>query len=199
MMRRPTMPQTGGRSKVQDRVARDRVSNEKISSHNSENVFFECVSSPACRVVSLAELAAIEGMPSEPTLRRLIEKYSDFPFISQPVRGAAFAIDLDAAVEFVRARWSDGRRSAARAAHRKSGTLAHLAAMPGMPSEVTLRQLIAKRPDFPLIERGGDGHAYKMDLDVAAEFVRSVWRDGRKPQPAPLPLFPSDDIKERPL
>ena len=61
----------------------------------------------------------------------------------------------------------------------KIGVLADLAAMPGMPSEPTLRRFIAARDDFPVIERGRYGKPYQLDLDAAAAFVRSHWRDGR--------------------
>lgn len=59
------------------------------------------------------------------------------------------------------------------------GTLAQLADVAGMPSAPSLRRFIAAQPDFPVIQRGQYGRAYVFDLDVAAEFVRAHWRDGR--------------------
>lgn len=54
------------------------------------------------------------------------------------------------------------------------GTLAELAAMPGMPSEPTLRKLIDAHPDFPVISRGKNGVGYEIDLEAAA-----LWWRGR--------------------
>lgn len=66
--------------------------------------------------------------------------------------------------------------------------------MDGMPSEPTIRKLMASRPDFPVLRRGGFGHTYLLDLDRAAAFVFEHWSDGRcKPHPlaglVDLPLF----------
>jgi hypothetical protein len=59
------------------------------------------------------------------------------------------------------------------------GKLWELAAIPDMPSEPTLRQFMRARPDFPVIEHGGKGTPYLIDLDAAAAFVRAHWRDSR--------------------
>lgn len=53
------------------------------------------------------------------------------------------------------------------------GTLAELAAMPGMPSEPTLRKLIDAHDDFPLISRGKNGVGYEIDLEAAAKWWRA--------------------------
>jgi len=53
-------------------------------------------------IVSLGELAAIPGMPSEPTLRKLIEQNADFPVISRGKNGQAYEFDLEAAVTFIK-------------------------------------------------------------------------------------------------
>lgn len=54
------------------------------------------------------------------------------------------------------------------------GTIRQLAAQPGMPSVVTLRLLIARHPDFPIIRRGTRGRGYRIDLEAAAEFVATL-------------------------
>ena len=58
---------------------------------------------------NLAELAAIEGMPSQPSLARFIAARSDFPVIEHGRYGKPYVFDLDDAVAFVRAHWRDGR------------------------------------------------------------------------------------------
>lgn len=58
------------------------------------------------------------------------------------------------------------------------GNLDDLVARPDMPGRTTLAQLIRRRPDFPLIERGGRGRAHKIDLDEAAAFVKTVRQTG---------------------
>lgn len=62
-----------------------------------------------------------------------------------------------------------------------TGSLKDLADLPGMPSERSLRNLIARWPEFPIIERGKSGRSYVFDLPIAAAFVRSNWRGGRLP------------------
>ncbi|KUR74798.1 hypothetical protein AQZ50_17260 [Novosphingobium sp. Fuku2-ISO-50] len=54
------------------------------------------------------------------------------------------------------------------------GNLTDLSRLPGMPSDVTLRRLIAIHPDFPILRRGSKGKSYRIDLDAAAAFVRSL-------------------------
>lgn len=51
------------------------------------------------------------------------------------------------------------------------GSLAELASLPGMPSEPTIRKLIEKHSDFPILKRGKNGDAYEFDLGVAAQFI----------------------------
>jgi hypothetical protein len=51
------------------------------------------------------------------------------------------------------------------------GSLAELASLPGMPSEPTIRKLIAKHADFPILKRGTNGDAYEFDLGDAAKFI----------------------------
>ena len=60
------------------------------------------------------------------------------------------------------------------------GSLGDLALMPGMPSEPTLRKLMAERPDFPIIARGSNGVAYEIELEVAFAFVRGLEDEKRK-------------------
>lgn len=52
--------------------------------------------------------------------------------------------------------------------------------MPGMPSEPTLRKLMAERPDFPIIARGSNGVAYEIELEDAFAFVRGLEDEKRK-------------------
>jgi hypothetical protein len=59
------------------------------------------------------------------------------------------------------------------------GTILDLSRHPDMPSVVTLRALIARHPDFPLLERGKRGRGYRIDLEAAAQFVASL--KGPKP------------------
>jgi len=51
--------------------------------------------------------------------------------------------------------------------------------MPGMPSEPTLRKLMAERPDFPLVSRGTNGVAYEIELEEAFAFVRGLEAEKR--------------------
>lgn len=51
------------------------------------------------------------------------------------------------------------------------GSLAELVSLPGMPSEPTIRKLIDKHSDFPILKRGKNGDAYEFDLKVATEFI----------------------------
>lgn len=54
------------------------------------------------------------------------------------------------------------------------GSLSELSLMPGMPSEPTLRKMIAERPDFPIVSRGSNGVAYEFELEEAFAFVRGL-------------------------
>ncbi|MES1985489.1 MAG: hypothetical protein V4461_11100 [Pseudomonadota bacterium] len=54
------------------------------------------------------------------------------------------------------------------------GSLTDLVSMAGMPSEPTLRKMIAENPDFPVLARGKNGVAYEFDLAAAALFVRGI-------------------------
>lgn len=56
----------------------------------------------------------------------------------------------------------------------KPGTLGELAMMPGMPSEPTLKKLMALHPAFPVLSRGKNGVAYEIDLAAAHRFVTAV-------------------------
>jgi hypothetical protein len=55
-------------------------------------------------------------------------------------------------------------------------SLAELAKAPGMPSEVSIRKLIADHPDFPIVARGRNGVAYQFDVDD----VCAWWLDRRQ-------------------
>jgi hypothetical protein len=56
------------------------------------------------------------------------------------------------------------------------GNLSELAAMPGMPSEPTIKKLIDENADFPIITRGDRGVAWEIDLGAAATFIRELQR-----------------------
>lgn len=51
------------------------------------------------------------------------------------------------------------------------GSLQELVSLPGMPSEPTIRKLIDKHGDFPILKRGKNGDAYEFDLGAAAKFI----------------------------
>lgn len=52
------------------------------------------------------------------------------------------------------------------------GTLAELASIEGMPSEPTLRKMIAGDPDFRgIVKRGSNGDAYEIELEEAARYI----------------------------
>lgn len=65
-------------------------------------------------IASLAEFAAIPGVPSEPTLRRLIKDNPDFPAVPG-TNGVAYEIDVRAGVEWLKVR--DANRLAAEREH----------------------------------------------------------------------------------
>lgn len=52
--------------------------------------------------VSLGELAAFPGLPSEPTLRKMITDNPDFPVISRGKNGVAYEFDLIASIQFIK-------------------------------------------------------------------------------------------------
>ncbi len=54
------------------------------------------------------------------------------------------------------------------------GTLTDLARRPGMPSEPTLRRLMFRHPDFPIVEAGRKGRSYRIDIEEAEAFVRGL-------------------------
>lgn len=56
---------------------------------------------------------------------------------------------------------------------RITGSLGDLAAVPGVPSEPTLRKLIRENPDFPVVSTGTNGHAYEIDIAEAIAWLRS--------------------------
>ena len=143
------------------------------------------------RTGRLWQLVAEPDMPSEPSIRSLIRSRTDFPILEKADGSRGYVFDLDAASDFVRAHWRDKRGvsqadpatpalapPAARGATR-TGNLWDLAALPGMPSQPTLRAFIDARMDFPVITRGGRGRCYLLDLDAASAFVREHWRDRR--------------------
>lgn len=51
------------------------------------------------------------------------------------------------------------------------GSLTDLSRRPGMPSEVTLRKLIARHADFPIVRHGTHGRKYRINLKDAEKFV----------------------------
>lgn len=63
---------------------------------------------------TLAEFAAIPGVPSEPTLRRLIKENIDFPAVPG-TNGVAYLIDVAGAIAWLKDR--DSKRIAAERAH----------------------------------------------------------------------------------
>ena len=56
----------------------------------------------------------------------------------------------------------------------KRGSLGELAMMPGMPSEPTLKKMMAEHPSFPVLKRGKNGVAYELDLVAAHQFVTAI-------------------------
>lgn len=75
------------------------------------------------------------------------------------------------------------------------GSLWQLAALPDMPSQPTIRELIRARADFPIVERGRKGATYVFDLDKAAAFVRANWGDARLRKPYGSPPAPDRQLK----
>lgn len=59
---------------------------------------------------TLADLAALDGMPSLPSLGRFVASRDDFPVITRGRYGVPYAFELDEAAAFVREHWRDGRR-----------------------------------------------------------------------------------------
>lgn len=59
----------------------------------------------------------------------------------------------------------------------KTGSLADLAKVDGMPCARTLGRVLRSHPAFPIVARSGS--RFILDLGAAAEFVASVWTDGR--------------------
>lgn len=67
-------------------------------------------------IVSLGELAKMPGLPSEPTIRKDIETYRDFPLVSRGKNGVAYEVDLFAAIDFykgLKAREEEAERARA--------------------------------------------------------------------------------------
>lgn len=60
------------------------------------------------------------------------------------------------------------------------GSINDLSRLPGMPSVPTLRGLIARHRDFPIVRRGWSGRAYRIDLEAAVIFVTGLSK------PAPI-------------
>lgn len=65
-------------------------------------------------IASLGEFAAIPGVPSEPTLRKLIREHPDFP-ATPGTNGQAYEIDVAAGIAWLKAR--EARRIEAERAH----------------------------------------------------------------------------------
>lgn len=80
------------------------------------------------KVGTLADLALVEGMPSVPSLAKLISARADFPIIQRGRYGKPFVLDLDAAAAFVRLNWRDGRNE------RRRRRLASISAQPAQLS-----------------------------------------------------------------
>ncbi len=116
-------------------------------------------------------------MPCARTLGRVLRSHPAFPIVGRS--GSRFILELGPAAEFVASVWSDGRSGDLRHAARKGTTIEALSALPGMPSPRTIRKLIERHTDFPLVKSGGVGRAYEVDLGAAVAFVRAHWRDGR--------------------
>ena len=51
---------------------------------------------------SLGDLAAMAGMPSEPTIKRMIDADPEFPVLSRGTNGRAWEFDLQAAWQYIR-------------------------------------------------------------------------------------------------
>jgi hypothetical protein len=51
---------------------------------------------------NLSELAAMAGMPSEPTIKKLIDENPDFPILSRGRNGVGYEFDLTEAATFIR-------------------------------------------------------------------------------------------------
>ncbi|KQM41232.1 hypothetical protein [Sphingomonas sp. Leaf10] len=97
------------------------------------------------KVGTLSDLAQIEGMPSVPSLARLIAARDDFPIIQRGRYGKPFVLDLDAAATFVREHWRDGRNE-----RRRLRLAAEQAAADTAPSQTTLPGLFdAMTPGAP--------------------------------------------------
>jgi hypothetical protein len=54
------------------------------------------------------------------------------------------------------------------------GSLTELSQRPGMPSEATLRKLIAIHADFPILRHGTHGRKYQIDIEAAEVFIRDL-------------------------
>lgn len=60
----------------------------------------------------------------------------------------------------------------------RTGSLTALSMEAGMPSINTIQKIARHNAYFPVIQRGGRGKAFVVDLDAAAEFLRQ-WQAGR--------------------
>lgn len=67
---------------------------------------------------SLGDLAAMAGMPSEPTIKRMIDADPEFPVLSRGTNGRAWEFDLQAAWQYIRD--CQARDEAAARAHREA-------------------------------------------------------------------------------
>lgn len=67
---------------------------------------------------SLGDLAAMAGMPSEPTIKRMIDADPEFPVLSRGTNGRAWEFDLQAAWQYIRS--CQEREEAKARAHREA-------------------------------------------------------------------------------
>lgn len=67
---------------------------------------------------SLGDLAAMAGMPSEPTIKRMIDADPEFPVLSRGTNGRAWEFDLKVAWQYIRD--CQARDEAAARAHREA-------------------------------------------------------------------------------
>lgn len=75
------------------------------------------------------------------------------------------------------------------------GGLVDLCALPGVPSAPTVRALLRRRADFPVIQRGSKRTPYLFDLDRAAAFVRANWGDARLRKSYGSPVEPDRQLR----
>ena len=82
-------------------------------------------------VGTLADLGALEGMPSLPSLQRFIAAHADFPVIQRGRYGLPYQLDLEIAAAYVRAHWRDGRRRTSEEQEQHEASLTRQPCLPG--------------------------------------------------------------------